>query len=58
MASIHIIMFDNILAGSWGGQGTQLTNFKMALKEIQHKDMDRIQLAQDRIKGGLVQTRY
>lgn len=39
MASIHI-MFDNILAGTWGGQGTEETNFKMDLKEIQHKDMD------------------
>jgi len=40
MASIHIITFDNILAGNWGGQGTEETNFKMDLKEIQHKDME------------------
>jgi hypothetical protein len=39
MASTHTIMFDNILAGTWGGQGTE-TDFKMDLKEIQHKDMD------------------
>ena len=39
MASIHI-MLDNILGGTWGGQGTEETNFKMDLKEIQHKDMD------------------
>jgi len=38
-ASLHI-MFDNILAGTWGGQGTEETNFKMDLKEIQHKEMD------------------
>jgi len=34
MASLHIITFDNILAGTWGGQGTEETNFKMDLKEI------------------------
>jgi len=39
MTSIHIIT-DNMLAGIWGGQGTEGTNFKMDLKEIQHKDMD------------------
>jgi len=40
MTSIHIITFDKILAGTWRGQGTEETNFKMDLKEIQHKDMD------------------
>lgn len=40
MASKHTIIFDNILAGTWGGQGTEETNFKMDLKEIQHKDTD------------------
>jgi hypothetical protein len=39
MVSMHI-MSDNILAGTWGGQGTEETNFKMDLKEIQHKNMD------------------
>jgi hypothetical protein len=33
-------MFDDILAGTWGGQSTGETNFKIDLKEIQHKKMD------------------